>query len=127
MARTHQTKTEAPAKDETGASSSFKRTDSLAAMPAIVRINPVDLFKDDDVPVVERGCDARISIAIQGAKFLAALLIQNGMDADGDGTVGLIACPDWTYGVGTALAAVVDSIECAHFDLQTAANGRAES
>lgn len=93
-------------------------------MPAIVGIDPVDLFKDEAVPTLESRCDARISIAIRGAKFLAALLIQNGMDADGEADVGLIACPDWTYGVGTALAAVVDSIECAHIELQTVANGR---
>ena len=124
MARNHQTKTEAPAKAATGANSSFKPADRPAAMPAIVGIDPVDLFIDDAVPMVERQCDARISIAIRGAKFLAALLIQNGMDVNGEADVGLIACPDWTYGVGTALAAVVDSIECAHIELQAVANGR---
>lgn len=84
---------------------------------AIPSVDPLHLFRDGDLPPIVELASARLSVALEGVQFLAALLIQHGVDASSDGAHRLTACPDWTHGVGAALAAIAHSIQCAHCDL----------
>lgn len=83
----------------------------------ILSTDPLHHYMDADLPVGRRQPSARLTVATEGARFLAALLMKHGADADLEEGNRLTACPNWTHGVGAALTAVVDSIESAHAEL----------
>lgn len=90
--------------------------------------DPLHTYVDADLPAGRRLPSARLTVATEGARFLAALLMKHGADADLEGGNRLTACPNWMHGVGAALAAVVDSIESAHAELldNAGSDGRRE-
>lgn len=87
--------------------------------PAIPSIDPLHLFRDslDGHTATPK---ARIRAALAGGRFLAALLVQHGADTELEGDNLLTACPEWTYGIGAALVAVLHSIEAAGDELRQA-------
>jgi hypothetical protein len=95
-------------------------------VPVVASIDPLHLFRDD-IDGLAAVPKARIRAALAGGRFLAALLSQHGADTELEGDNLLTACPEWTYGIGAALSAVLHSIEAACDEVKQAQQWAAEN